>query len=284
MEEKDWRIRPKILHYWPEGTDIIMGIDENGTAEIKNIVKKIRNDQEINDNDKYFTLTGVSFNQAGYSVLKEKMNEIKFRHWNEGLYQYKDNLKRVCFHSTDIRNKNAPFFGINHSNFQDEISELMNCLPTKVISCFFNKEAHCRKYIYPDHPYDLAMKFLLERYCGKLNDTNKKGAIIIEGRGKPEDKAMLKHILNIIKDGTSKNPSSHFECITGVYFNPKWSHVEKNMASFVILELADLMSYPIHKHFRNNCATKDIPYQIVEKKFLKFPRHFGWGIKKWPTK
>lgn len=278
----DWRIKPTIIEYWPDDTDVIMGIDENGTAEIKSILPKVRAGKEISDNDKYFTLTGVSFNKNGHSRLKDKMLSIKNKYWTDGLYPYKGQMKRVCFHSADIRNKRTPFYGIDFNAFIADINEMISEMPTKVISCFFNKEDHCKKYSTPTHPYDLAMVFLLERFCGQLNEYNKKGAVIIEGRGKPEDKAMLKHILKIIEEGTNQNPPSHFRNITGVYFNPKWSTLDNGKKSFVILELADLMSYPIHKYHRNNCKEKDIPYTIVEQKLLKYPQPYGWGLKRWP--
>jgi len=259
-----------------------MGLDENGTAEIKSIVSKIKNKEKITDNDRFFTLTGVSFNQAGYTMLKERMNAIKYRYWKNGVYPYKGGVKRVCFHSSEIRRSKSPFYGINRDAFMEDISGMIREMPTRVISCFVDKEKLCRKYKTPDHPYDLAIAFLLERFCAQLNKNEKNGAIILEARGNTEDKAMLNHILHIIEKGTNKNPSSHFSRITGVYFNPKWSKDDDDKTSYVILELADLMSYPIHKHYRNGGTTKDLPFEIVERKLLRYPNPFGWGIKLFP--
>ncbi|WP_028551732.1 DUF3800 domain-containing protein [Paenibacillus sp. UNC451MF] len=281
----EWKQRPRLIEYWPDDVDFVMGVDENGTSDLLSIKRKVDADKtnEIDSSIKDFTLTGVIFDKKRYDILKKEMNDIKFTFWNEGLCDYKGSLKRVCFHSSEIRKRSYPFNRINYDDFMPAISNMIDKIPTKIISCYIDKKKHYLKYKTPDHPYHIAIRFIMERYCKGLNEANKKGIIIIESRGKKEDRFVLKHIVEILEQGTNQNKASHFNNIAGVYFNPKWWTSDNDKSTFVVLELADLLSFPIHKYARNQCDEKfkDISFQLIEKKFYKFPKYLGWGLKIW---
>ena len=50
------------------------------------------------------------------------------------------------------------------------------------------------KYSNPFNPYDLSMEFILERFVKFYLKSNDRAAIILESRGKNEDRELLKHI------------------------------------------------------------------------------------------
>ncbi len=56
------------------------------------------------------------------------------------------------------------------------------------------------------------------------------GLIILESRGKKEDKVLLNKIKHLIDYGNNMNPSSTFSKIKGVYFNPKRCHTADDKA------------------------------------------------------
>lgn len=282
---EDWRDRPRLIEYWPDGVDYVMGMDESGTSDLVSISRMINSGREfeIDLSMKDFTLTGVILDTQRYELLKKKGNEVKFKFWENGVCDYKGTTKRVCFHSRDIRKRNHPFNKINAQEFLNSISEWISGINAKVISCYVDKLAHYKKYSTPLHPYHIAAQFILERYCKGLNDGNKKGIVIIESRGAKEDKFVLDYLVKIINEGTNQNPAAHFKNIVGIYFNPKWWKQDNEQSSFIILEYADLVCYPIHKQHRllKNEATVDPAYSIVEKKLFKYPNHMGWGLKIW---
>lgn len=280
----DWTTRPTLIEYWPEGVEYILGLDENGTSNTKGIKKKLKNGKTIPLNEKEFTLTGVVLNKDNYSELIKNINEIKYDYWDQGLYKYGDTKKRVCFHSSEIRKRDAPFNLENplYRYFMDDLTTVIASTRTAILSCSIDMEKHCRRYSDPYHPYHLAIEFILERYCGRLNHHRKNGIIILESRGRKEDKFVLKHIVKIKNEGTFYKSSSHFRHLEGAYFNPKWSVAQESKASFVILELADLISYPIHKFARSGYATKDLAFESIEKKLLNYPHYMGSGLKKFP--
>lgn len=281
---KDWKTRPRLIEYWPEDVDIVMGLDENGSSDLVSIKRKIDAGSPIDISIKDFTLTGVVFNRSNYETLKQQMNDVKYSFWDGGLSDYKGELKRVCFHSREIRKREHPFNKINYDDFIPALSKMIDSIPTRIFSCYIDKEKHFKRYKTPDHPYHVAVRFILERYCKGLNDANKKGVIIIESRGPKEDKFVLGHILEIIEKGSTQNSSNHFKNLVGVYFNPKWWVADNNQSSFVVLELADLISFPIHKYARNQCSAefKDQSFSMIEKNIYKYPKYIGWGLKIWP--
>ncbi len=278
-----WRNRPKYIDYCPNGVDYIIFIDENGDTDLKYIKDCIRNGVEPNSNSVYFTITGVIVKRDDLKVIKEDIMNVKCKYWEDGCFEYKeDDIKRVCFHSREIRRKEGPFSikKIVREDFLQDISSVMEDIPCKIISSTINKKDHVKKYISPDNPYNLCLNFVMERIVKFYLKSDETAIVVLESRGKKEDKNILNHIKYIIDNGTNCINSEYFNKIKGVYFNPKWQRESKDKKSYFGLEIADLYSYPIHKYCKNN--EKDRAFKSFEKKIYKYPNYFGCGIKKFP--
>lgn len=104
----------------------------------------------------------------------------------------------------------------------------------------------------------------------------KKAVIILESRGKKEDKILLKHILDIIDNGTRYLSKSKFSFICGVYFNNKWDELSNKKKSHWILEIADLYCYPLFKFGKLN--QKDMALKCFEDKIVCYPEYLGKGF------
>lgn len=289
--DDEWKDRPKIIEFWPDGVQYVMGMDESGTSDLVSINRKMLADKEheIDFTMRDFTLTGVIVDMDRYETMKEAVNKVKYHFWEDGLSDYKGTKKRVCFHSRDIRKRSAPFNKLDQADFTSSLSTMIESVNAKIISCHVDKLAHYKKYTNPYnkpiHPYHLSAQFILERYCNGLNEAEVKGIVILESRGEKEDQFVLDYIVNVLENGTNQNPASHFRNIAGVYFNPKWSLSDNNLKSYVILEYADLVCFPIHKQHRGGDLSSGNPaYQVVEGKFYKYPNHIGWGLKIWRPK
>lgn len=113
--DDDWKKRPRIIEYWPDGADYVMGMDESGTSDLVTIKRKLSSgkEDEIDFSMKDFTLTGVVVDQNRYDKLKEAVNTVKYKYWTDGMSLYKNRQKRVCFHSRDIRKKIFPLIALN---------------------------------------------------------------------------------------------------------------------------------------------------------------------------
>ena len=65
--EIKWYDFPQKIKIWSADIDYVMFIDKNGSAgKITDIFKKITNNLPIDENDKYFTITGCIFERKDY--------------------------------------------------------------------------------------------------------------------------------------------------------------------------------------------------------------------------
>ncbi|WP_019123722.1 DUF3800 domain-containing protein [Brevibacillus massiliensis] len=280
----EWRSRPTLIDNWDDSIDTVMSLDENGTTDLagirKQIAKTFLNPSAITD--RWFTITGVVLNRNDFPNFRDKIVSVKHAHWSDGKYEYKTGTKRVVFHSSEIRKKVGPFNPkvIDYEQFMTDISSLISETPVTVYSASIDKYRHVLQYAYPYHVYTLCLEFIIERYCRQLRANGKTGMLLLESRGKKEDAEVLKFLVDFLDRGNRYYSADQLSCIKGVYFNPKWSSLYNGQASFVTLELADLISYPIHKYVRSN--VKDKAYEIVEKKLFNHPFPVGYGLKTFP--
>ena len=133
-------------------------------------------------------------------------------------------VKYVCFHSREIRRHDGAFNDklISHREFINDLSDNLRDIECKIISVTIDLLEYLKQgYLY--NVYETAFDFLLERYI-YATENNKKGIIMLEARGKNEDKSLLKHILKVMNVGKRNIPSQELkEKIVGIYFNPKWN-------------------------------------------------------------
>lgn len=278
-----WYDKPtKILHMRNE-IDYIMCIDENGSSSnLTYVLKQISNNKELSEDDKYFTITGCIFKRKDYIESKKLIKKLKNKYWDNGMFYDKKTKaeKAICFHSRDIRKRNSGFNDsvINYNEFMIDLSDTMKNIKCKIISISVNLYEYLKRG-YTHNVYNVAFDFLLERYIYDT-ENNKKGIIMLEARGKEEDKELLAHISKVINyTGTKKISSKELKNkIYGVYFNPKWS--EEYSSTYVGLEITDLFSYPIHKYIKRNI--KDKAFLTFEDKIVGYPNYINKGIKLFP--
>lgn len=278
-----WYDKPTKIISMKKDIGYVMCIDENGSSSnLTYVLKQISNEKEISEDDKYFTITGCIFTIEEYMSSKKNIKSLKNKYWENGMF-YDNKLKRdkcVCFHSRDIRKRDKCFNDsvINYNEFMVDLSDAMKSIQCKIISISINLYEYLKKG-YTHNVYNVAFDFLLERYI-YATDNNKKGVIMLEARGKAEDKELLEHISKVINHtGTKKISSKELKSkIDGVYFNPKWN--EEYSSTYVGLEITDLFSYPIHKYIKRN--TKDKAFLVFEDKIVGYPNYKNKGIKIFP--
>ena len=279
----NWQQYPQKIDNWDLGIDYVMFIDENGNSEnIQSIVKKIFNKQEISVDEKYFTITGCIFERSKYSMMRNSVRKLKDKYWTNGFYYDTKHCENryVCFHSRDIRKHDGAFNDklIDFKSFINDLTTVLESIDCKIISITIDLEKYIRQN-YLDNIYEKAFDLLLERYIYATKN-NKKGIIMLESRGKKEDKILLNHIIEIInRKGQKFIPSSELkEKIVGVYFNPKW--YSGHTSTFAGLEIADLYSYPIHQFIKYN---KENPaFSVIKTKIDGYPSINKKGIKIFP--
>ena len=283
VEKTNWYNYPQKIKYWEPDIDYVMFIDENGNSNaINNISKKIVNNEPISDDEKYFTITGCIFEKKHYSKMRNNVRKLKEKYWNDGYYfDTKHNETRyVCLHSREIRMHTGAFNDslIDYSAFMEDLSNTLKKIKCNIISVSIDLEKYVRE-IKEKPVYEVAFDLLLERYVYSTNK-HKKGIIMLESRGKEDDKELLKHINEIINiKGTKGIKSKELkDKIAGVYFNPKW--YGGYSSTYSGLEIADLFSYPIHQYIKYN--KKGPAFKVIEPKINCYPDYKNKGIKIYP--
>lgn len=290
---EDWKKRPLLIDYWEEDIDTVMAIDENGTTDLTGVRNLFAADHlelmkacfhtDSYMHERWFTITGVIMDRGNFPSFKDAITTIKLAHWHNGLYDYKQGQRRVVFHSREIRKKEGPFNPklIKTKDFVMDISSLIKNQNFDIYSSSIDKIKHIARYTKPFHVYNLCLNFIVERYCRELNRKGKTGILLLESRGKDEDAMILEYLVDLLENGNNYHTAEHFSQIKGVYFNPKWCFNKNHgKASFILLELADIVSYPIFKYIKTN--KKDIAFEVLEPKLQNYPSYNGYGIKKFP--
>lgn len=278
-----WRNRPKHISEIKTEIPWIIAIDESGSPDLKYVQKVVKagNEEECDENNIHFNVTACLMKTSHFIESQNMVMGIKNKFWPEGCAEYNGKKRRVCFHSTEIRRrKNAFDFKTLdiHKSFVTELSEIMTGINVKLFSSHINKLSLIKQYPTPYNPYDLSLTFLLERASFEIG--NAKAVIVLESRGKKEDKKLLKHIVEMIDNGTKYVDKSNFSFIEGVYFNSKWEEESNKLKSYWILELADLYCYPIFKFGKTK--EKDLAFKCLESKLAGYPFYTGRGFKKFP--
>lgn len=277
----NWKNRPTPVEEIPTDVDWVIAIDESGNSDLKYLFKQKEANKSVNESEKHFTVTACALQTSDFELTRDKIMELKNKYWENALYKYKDVEKRVCFHSKEIRGRKNAFSKevIEYDRFISDLSDMMRSLPVTLFSAHIDKWKHINKYKYPDDPYDLCLDFLLERIVRNMSE-NETCYIVLESRGKKEDKELLNVIKRILNYGNGYKPPKFFSKIKGVYFNPKWCQNADCKKSYWELELADLCAFPIHKYLAYGKTDKS--YEILKPKLYGFPRVNGFGIKSFP--
>lgn len=289
-----WRNRPTSVENIKDDVDYIILVDESGNSNNMKYIKKCISDgidpNEINGMNRYLTVSACVINVNDFYNVRDCIMNIKNKYWKNGLFEN----NRVCFHSTEIKRHNAcSGFNLDNNKYDSlthDIRTLLNDIPVTLISTCIDKYEHAKKYFHakPMYPYNLCITFLMERIIMCIGE-NSKCSIVFEGRGKKEDKQLLKYIVNILDNGTRfgneyGKPSMNAECfknIKGIYFNPKWNSDKSK--SYWGLELADMYSFTVNKFLSKENKFFNLLMKNISSKFYNTDNKIlGRGFKLFP--
>lgn len=158
-------------------SDYIVYVDESGDHGLTS----------INQDYPMFVLAFCIFHKSTYSnSIVPALLEFKFRHFGHDM---------VVLHERDIRKQKGAFGILRNRDarelFLNELTEFIINARFTLIAVAIKKNDLVGKYIHPLNPYEMAMKFGLERVYGFLAHKNRHQAetpIIFESRGSREDR------------------------------------------------------------------------------------------------
>ena len=244
-------------------SDYIVYVDESGDHSLTSIDPQYP----------MFVLAFCVFHKQEYAnQAVPALQEFKFRFFGHDM---------VVLHEREIRKQLPPFnFLVNRENrneFQSALGILVENAPFTLISVAISKLQLSNRYVTPENPYSMAVKYGLERLKLFLdgqedNQGEKTTHVIFESRGSKEDDQLELEFRRVCAGVNYNGLELPFKVI--------FASKKTNSSG---LQLADLVARPIGRHVldpnQDNRA-----YAVLEQKFYRSSRGNiqGCGLKVFP--
>lgn len=227
----------------------------------------------LNPDFPLFLLCGALIAEEEYEKIKVSFNAIKTNLWGN---------KSVIFHSRDIRKCDKEFsvlFDLEKKKwFYENLNAAIASHNYTIIASAIQKDNYIKKFgKLSTDVYELALSFIIERaifYLDAVGDKTKKLFIIIEKRGKKEDKKLDEHFQRLLSRGTGFVSAERLKNYgLSIHFKTKKENING-------LQLADLVAYPIARNViepnRANPAFNIVRQKIYSKNGKRY------GLKIYP--
>lgn len=244
-----------------EFSDFIIYVDESGDHNLL----------ETNASYPIFSLAFCIFRKPEYiETIVPSLQALKFRWFGHDT---------LVLHEREVRKREKPFDILTpkatYDRFIADISDLVIATPMTVIAAVIHKDRHKARYAAPAHPYELALKFCMERTAHFLREhgqNNRLTHIVVECRGHREDRDLELEFRRICDGQNMVGKINYLDIL----------FVDKK-ANSTGLQIADLFARPIGlKVLRPDQPNR--AYDIIEQKFRKSGagKFEGYGFKVFP--
>lgn len=226
-------------------------IDESGDHGLVN----------LDPNFPVFLLCSLLLSEDNYKKVRDEINTLKKSFWGN---------KEVILHSRDIRKCEKEFqilFDLDlKAKFYKGVNGIIHNSKYRIISSAINKTKYIKTYgKLSNDVYELALSFIIERaiFClDEVQGKNKRLEIIIEKRGKKEDKKLDEHFQRLKSRGTTYVSADRLkEVDLKITFKDKKENING-------LQLADLLAYPIARYVINPKRANPA-FDVLEPKIYK---------------
>ncbi|MFH1825071.1 MAG: DUF3800 domain-containing protein [Candidatus Firestonebacteria bacterium] len=229
----------------------------------------------IDKNFPLFLLCGCIIKEDKLNILKKDINDFKHRYFK---------TETVILHSREIRKCEGAFqilFNLDiKAKFYADLNQILAQAEYTVIGSGINKENYIKKYGKDaKDPYSISLSFVVERmiFCLDKVDKDAQIEIIVEKRGKNEDRMLASHFNSIIDRGTFyvTRERMHSKITSFGFLDKKDNSIG--------LQLADLIAYPLARRLINP-SEPYIPFEVVKDKIYcnDSGEYEGWGLKLFP--
>ncbi|HYM92581.1 MAG TPA: DUF3800 domain-containing protein [Chitinophagaceae bacterium] len=179
-------------------------------------------------------------NEEDYETIRQSINILKHSIWEN---------KEVIFHSRDIRKCEKEFqklFDLDlKKKFYEELNKIIANSPYTIIASAIQKNRFIEQFgKLQDDVYEVALSFVIEQAVMALKKpgTATDLSIVIEKRGRKEDKQLDDHFQRLLGKGTGKLTAEEI-----AIHHPTFTFKDKK-ENINGLQLADLVAYPIARY------------------------------------
>jgi len=197
------------------------------------------------DNHRFLSLTGViAEQQYADQVIAPELADLKARYFGGPRAGV-----AVVLHRADMINRRPPFEALRvpamAQAFDAELLSALSRWDYTVITVLIDKREHCRRYqVWQYHPYHYCLAALLERYVNYLETKNDVGDVVIECRGKREDRKLQREYGRFHRVGTSFCKAARFN----KHLCSKALTMRRKCEDIPGLQVADVIAHPSYRH------------------------------------
>ncbi|NUP99899.1 MAG: DUF3800 domain-containing protein [Armatimonadetes bacterium] len=220
-----------------------------------------------------FLLCGCLLRTRHLPVLTEALAAVKRRYLGP-------DGERVILVNRRIRKRQGDFAVLSDPEvrepFLEALSELVRTTPVVVFGAAVDKARHWERYgRRAVLPYDLALRFILERVVMRAD--TRPVRVVAESRGRREDAGLAAEYERLLRDGTGFLSGQRLrDCFRGAL---EFAAKPDNVAG---LQLADLVAYPLLQRLQYP-DSRSLAFEVVWSKLHASPRGvWGAGLKVFP--
>ena len=243
-------------------SDYIVYVDESGDHNLS----------VISPNYPVFVLAFCVFEKASYiEATVPAFQRLKFKWFGHDA---------VVFHEREMRQQKPPFAFLQNRDrreaFMTDLNEVIDQAEFTVIAAAIDKTRLKSRYEDPGNPYEIALKFCLERLYRLMIDRHSENDLthcVFEKRGKKED-AELELEFRRICDRSNYHGDA-MDC-----FDIRFVEKTANSSG---LQISDLIARPIGLH-ELRPEQQNRAFDIIKRKFRAGGegRCRGYGLKSFP--
>lgn len=250
-------------------------IDEVGHHDLKS---------SDDPNERYLSLTGVimrlSYESGEFTTA---LNAVKMQVFGRTDFAFH---RRQLIDATD-----PPYVALTDAPVRQQFNEMMIRLLAdssyRVFTVVIDKKEHKRKYaVWRFHPYHYCLTVVLERYVQLLGRMRVVGDVMMESRGKKENRQLEAAFRYIYERGTEHVPKEMFQA----WLSSREIKIKPKMANISGLQIANLVANPSSRDLicekSGEAMTAEFSRQIVQilkrNKYLKNP--YNGKVPVWGTK
>lgn len=253
----------------PAHSDFLVFVDESGDHSLLSIDPQYP----------LFVLAFCIIEKAAYArQVVPAFTELKLEFFGHDL---------PVLHAHEIRKPRGDFSILlnphTRARFMQRLTALMEASPMTVIGIVIRKEALRARYAAPKSPYELALRFGLERVFSFLWGNNQKErlvSIMAESRGRAED-ADLELQFRRITQNRQEWTLPFFDLdLDSIKFELRFA---AKTANIVGMQIADLVAHPIGRNTLKP-GQPNRAFECIEPKLLRSDQGLvqGWGLKTFP--
>lgn len=218
-----------------------------------------------------FLLCGMLTSEENYTTIRNQINSLKHEFWGK---------KEVILHSRDIRKCEKEFqilFNLDiKSKFYERINTIIEETKYRILASAINKSKYIKTYgKLSNDVYELALSFIIERAIFSLDEVKgvtKQLEIIIEKRGKKEDKKLEEHFQRLKARGTGFVCAERLDEVNlKITFKDKKENING-------LQLTDLIAYPIARYVIEPKRANPAFDKLEQKIYKKNGKRYGLKI------